>query len=122
MCDARQGMNEPRQIERRIAGRLHRFGAHRHRQTKTGEECSNSEGPERPAGEINSLHGSFPCPGLSAALGVRLGLFGCRDHEIGQQSTYAIMDMGSHVKFFCRRVQIEGPVVGPHLHDSEAVE
>src|SRR5450756_2137763 len=53
---------------------------------------------------------------------MRLVWLCCLDHEIGQQSCYAIMNTLGYVKFFRSRIQIERPQIGPKLHDVESVE
>ena len=103
--DVRKWIGETDQIVRRIASRS---GASRRAQESQREPRKQGGGGHRC---LEPLSGMVARPNArprylnsAAAIGWRLFGLGSRDHEIGQQPTYAIMNSLGYVKFFCCRV------------------
>ena len=98
----RQRIGKPDQVERRIAIRRRRFGARRQSQSEPREQRGGRNRFLDPLSGIIVRQVRVPTSQLTAAIGWQFFGFGSRDHEIGQQTTNAIMNSLGYVKFFRR--------------------
>jgi len=87
----REWIGEPDYIERRIAGRFWVGRMRRKRQKETDKESAEVERPGRPASKIDAPQDGLPRTRLAAAPDRGLAWVDRLDHEVGQQSSDAVM-------------------------------